>query len=243
MLAGFHGKCFAGFTPQLKALWTAHYASVAHLGRIGTWAYIDPMTDPQTFPLPSHRPDLVDYLATRRSNLAKVMTSPGPDAAMRDGLLEIAARVPDHRKLAPWRFVTFEGRARSDFGQHIASAFMVANPAAPADRAVFEGARLNRAPLVVAVISAPVDCPRGTPRWEQELSAGAVCLTLCMAAQAHGFGAQWLTEWYAYDDTVNAALGLTSEERVAGYIYIGTPEIPAKPRARPDMSTRVSAWS
>ncbi len=201
------------------------------------------MTDlPATFPLPTHRPDLVDFLATRRSNLAKVMGGPGPDEVTREKLLEIAARVPDHRKLAPWRFVLFEGEARANFGQHIASAFMADNPNAPADRAVFEGARLNRAPLVVAVISAPVECPRGTPKWEQELSAGAVCFNLCLAAQAHGFGAQWLTEWYTYDDAVNGALGLADTERVAGYVYIGTPDAPASPRTRPNLAEKTRFW-
>jgi nitroreductase len=202
------------------------------------------MTDmPTTFPLPTHRPELLEYFATRRSNLAKTMVGPGPDGPTRDRLLEIAARVPDHRKLTPWRFVTFEGDARSRFGQHIASVFMAENPTAPADRAIFEGARLMRAPLVVAVISSPVVCPRGTPIWEQELSSGAVCLTLCMAAQAQGFGAQWLTEWYAYDAAVNSALGLTESERVAGYIYIGTPQAESKPRVRPDVSALTRAWT
>jgi len=167
------------------------------------------MTDtPFPFPRPTFRPELIEFLSTRRSNLAKFMEGPGPDSKTRDIILEIAARVPDHRKLAPWRFVVFENEARSSFGQHIAAAFMADNPNAPADRAIFEGARLTRAPLVVAVISSPVDCPRGTPKWEQELSAGAVCFNMCLAAQSHGFGAQWLTEWYAYDKRVKAALGL-----------------------------------
>ncbi len=198
---------------------------------------------PQTFPLPTHRPELIDFLATRRSNLAKVMAAPGPDAQTRDAMLDIAARVPDHRKLAPWRFVIFEGDARSDFGQHIAAGFMAGNPTAAADRAIFEGARLTRAPLVVAVISATVDCPRGTPKWEQELSAGAVCFNLCLAAQAYGFGAQWLTEWYAYDVAVNAALGLKDTEKVAGYIYIGTPEVKAVPRTRPSVAEKTQIWT
>jgi nitroreductase len=192
------------------------------------------MTDtPTTFPLPTHRPELIEFLATRRSNLAKSMGAPGPDAEVRDKILEIAARVPDHRKLAPWRFVVFEGNDRANFGQHISTAFMAANPSAPADRAIFEGARLTRAPLVVAVISSPVECPRGTPTWEQELSAGAVCFNMCLAAQAHGFGAQWLTEWYAYENAVNVALGLSKSERVAGYVYIGTTEVESSPRQRP----------
>lgn len=201
------------------------------------------MTDkPILFPFPIHRPELIDFLSTRRSNLAKVMSGPGPDTATRDKILEIGARVPDHRKLVPWRFVIFEGNARADFGQRIARAFMAANPDAPADRAIFEGERLTRAPLVIAVISAPVDCPRGTPKWEQQLSSGAACFNLCLAAQACGFGAQWLTEWYAYDKAVNTALGLNEGERVSGYIYIGTPQSQATERLRPTLKNVTEFW-
>lgn len=201
------------------------------------------MTDtPIPFPLPTHRPEVIDFLSNRRSNLAKVMEGPGPDAETRDKILEIGARVPDHRKLTPWRFVIFEGQARAEFGQYIASAFMAQNPKAPADRAIFEGGRLTRAPLVVAVMSSPAECPRGTPKWEQELSSAAVCFNLCLAAQAHGFGAQWLTEWYAYDASVNAALGTKDGEQVAGYIYIGTPTLPAMPRVRPSAENVIEFW-
>jgi len=202
------------------------------------------MTDlPSTFPLPTHRPDLVEFLTLRRSNLAKHMSGPGPDPKTRDRLLEIAARVPDHRKLAPWRFIIFEGAARSDFGQHIARAFEADNPNIADDRVTFESERLNRAPLVIAVIYSPVECPRGTPKWEQELSTGAVCFNLCLAAQAHGFAAQWLTEWYAYHEGVNAVLGLGEVEKVAGYVYIGQTETPAMPRGRPDIQSKVTFWT
>lgn len=170
------------------------------------------------------------------------MDGPGPNAETRDKILEIGARVPDHRKLTPWRFVVFEGLARAEFGQHIAKAFKAQNPTAPADRAIFEGARLMRAPLVIAVISSPVVCTRGTPKWEQELSSAAVCFNVCLAAQAHGFGAQWLTEWYAYDASVNAALGTKDTEQVAGYIYIGTPTAAAVPRVRPDVENVTEFW-
>ena len=119
---------------------------------------------------------------------------------------------------------------------------MAANPDAPADRAIFEGARLTRAPLVITVISSPKDCPRGTPKWEQELSSGVVCFNLCLAAQAHGFGAQWLTEWYAYDSAVNAALGLQKGERISGFIYIGTPQAQASERARPSLENVMKIW-
>ena len=147
--------------------------------------------------LPKSSPQLAAFLAARRSNLAQLMTGPGPTAEQTQQLLTLAMRVPDHRKLAPWRFILFEGEARQDIGQHIRAAFIEDNPDAPADRAEFEAQRFIRAPLVVGVVSAPVDCPRGTPEWEQILSSGAVCYNLLLAAQAQGFAAQWLTEWYS----------------------------------------------
>ena len=200
-------------------------------------------TPDDIIPLPMVQPVITEFLNKRRSNLAKLMGEPGPSAAQLEEFLTIAARVPDHRKLAPWRFVIFKGQARADFGQHIASAFMKANPDMPADRSIFEGQRFMRAPVVVGVISSPKECSRGTPEWEQVLSSGAVCYNLCLAAQAGGFGAQWLTEWYAYDADVQKALGLSSDEKVSGFIYIGTPKAPSTERARPDIKSLTTDWS
>ena len=128
----------------------------------------------EIMPLPEKNEAVTAFLKTRRSNLAKLMGGPGPSEDQLSEFLEIAARVPDHRKLAPWRFMIFKGDARSNFGQHIGAAFMKQNPNAPQDRAIFEGARFMRAPVVVGVISSPVKCARGTPKWEQELSSGIV---------------------------------------------------------------------
>lgn len=198
---------------------------------------------PVNLPLPQQSPEVSEFLRLRRSNLAKLMTGPGPDSAQINDMLEIAARVPDHRKLAPWRFILFQGKARETFGQHLGAAFTREHPNLPVDRAVFESARFTRAPLVVAVISSPKDCPRGTPKWEQELSAGVVCYNLCLAAQAQGFGAQWLTEWYAYNDDINTAMGLSGTERVAGFVYIGTVDTPPIERARPVLVDHVRHWT
>ncbi len=198
---------------------------------------------PATLSLPQMQPDVLEFLKSRRSNLAKLMTEPGPDAGQIQDMLNIAARVPDHRKLTPWRFILFQGKAREKFGPHLASAFTKANPNLPVDRALFEAARFTRAPLVIAIISSPKDCPRGTPKWEQELSAGAACFNLCLAAQSYGFAAQWLTEWYAYNADIDKALGLSGEERVAGYIYIGSVKTAPIERARPDMDTIIHHWT
>ncbi|WP_377886463.1 nitroreductase family protein [Algimonas porphyrae] len=177
---------------------------------------------------------MIDFLATRRSNLAKSMAEPGPDADTLKAILTTGTRVPDHRKLAPFRLQVFQGDARARFGDALAAAYRADYPDHPEERWQFEAHRFLRAPTVIAVISAPKDCVRGTPIWEQQLSAGSVCLMLCLAAQAHGFGAQWLTEWYAYDSRIQAELGMCDGEQVAGFVYIGTPIQAASPRARPD---------
>jgi len=202
------------------------------------------MTPNISLPKPKYSKAFLERLRLRRSNLVKHMdvNGIGPDADTLQDILNIAARVPDHRKLTPWRFVKFEGSARADFGQYIGTAFKAETPDAPIDRIMFESSRLLRAPLVIAVISSPKTCPRGTPEWEQILSSGVVCYNLVLAAQGYGFAAQWLTEWYAYNTDVNKALGLQATERVAGYIYIGQAEEAPMARARPDVSDLIQNW-
>lgn len=192
------------------------------------------MSEP--FPNPTLDPAVLDFLGSRRSNLAKAMAGPGPDADQIETILQIGTRVPDHRKLAPWTLTLFQGEARARFGAQLAAAYHADYPDHPEDRVTFEAERFLRAPLVIAVISTPKDCIRGTPVWEQQLSAGAVCMTLCLAAQASGFGAQWLTEWYAYDPRIHAVLGMGDADQVAGFIYIGTPTQTSQPRVRPDLA-------
>ena len=197
-------------------------------------------------------PKVLKFMAQRRSALVRAMMAPGPDAQQLELILRIAARTPDHRKLFPWRFILFEGEARAEFGEHLAGIFQNDNPDMPDERVEHERNRFLRAPLVVGVVSSPKTCPRGTPVWEQELSAGAVCMNMLLAARASGFAAQWLTEWYAFDKRIDKVLGLADsegqykesqiEERMAGFIYIGTATEQPLERPRPDMSTLVQNW-
>jgi len=191
--------------------------------------------------LPASAPsaETLALLARRRSTLARLMTGPGPDAEQRDALVRLAARVPDHGKLFPWRFILFEGEARARFGDILEARLRDLEPAAPPERFELERNRFTRAPLVIAVISDVTENHK-IPEWEQILSAGAACQTLLIAASAMGFAAQWLTEWYAYDRIARAALGLSSGERVAGFLYIGTAS--EDPSERPRKPPRVSAW-
>ncbi len=183
----------------------------------------------------------LDLLLTRRSVVANKLREPGPDAGQIRDILTAGARAPDHKKLVPWRFVLFQGAARAAFGAVLARACRAAEPDAGAVRLETEAGRFLRAPLVIAVISRVRDVP-GVPDWEQVLSAGAVCQNLLHAANALGFSAQWITEWYAFDASVQAALGLADGERIAGFVYIGTArEAPAE-RDRPDLDAIVSHW-
>ncbi|MGJ3262483.1 MAG: nitroreductase family protein [Salinarimonas sp.] len=187
----------------------------------------------------SHDTALADALRVRRSSPAKQLADPGPDAATLDDMLRIAARVPDHGKLVPWRFVVVDRAAGARIGETIEAAFAADRPeASPEERAVERG-RLTRAPVAVAVVSRAAPHPK-IPEWEQILSAGAACQNLLLAAQAHGFGASWITEWIAYDRRVLVALGLSPTERVAGIVHIGTAATRMPDRPRPDLADVVT---
>ncbi|MFN8948095.1 MAG: nitroreductase, partial [Alphaproteobacteria bacterium] len=156
-------------------------------------------------------PEALDLLQSRRSGSAKAMVGPGPSDEQVRTLLACAARVPDHGKLVPWRFILFAGDARVRAGEVLATAIAGADPAAGPERMAQERARFLRAPLVIGVVSKPRSGVP-IPEWEQVLSAGACCQTLLVAAHAMGFVANWITEWYAYDRNVLAAMGLSPEE-------------------------------
>ena len=155
--------------------------------------------------------------------------------------MRLSARVPDHGKLAPWRFILFEGEERAKFGNILRKVTQAENADAPEELLDFEQARFTRAPLVVAVISRVTEKHK-IPVWEQQLSAGAVCQNMLIAASAMGFAAQWLTEWYAFDETVKQAMGLLPGERVAGFIYIGTAKEQPRERPRKDITELSSHW-
>ena len=184
--------------------------------------------------------ETLNALLTRRSVVARDLSSPGPSAEERDQILAAGHRVPDHGKLGPWRFIVFEGESRETFGEHLATIFMADNPDAGEKNREIEKTRFTRAPLVIAVISAPVE--HKVPQWQQELSCGAVCQNMLLAADALGYGAQWITEWYAYHPSVNTVLGLQKNERVAGFIYVGAKTAQPGERVRPALDERVLYW-
>lgn len=175
-------------------------------------------------------------LARRRSTKVVHFTGPGPTGAELDTLIRLAARVPDHGKLGPWRFVIIEGDGRARAGEALAAITDGDDDARQKARETF-----TRAPVCVMVVSAAAPHPK-IPEWEQQLSAGAACYALLIAAHAMGYGGCWLTGWPCYSADARAALGLAEHERVAGFIHLGTPTETPTERVRADWRERVSRF-
>jgi len=185
--------------------------------------------------------DALELLKTRRSVKPNELLGPAPSEAEIDLLLTLASRVPDHGKLAPWRFIVFAGEARRRAGEAIAAAFAAKYADATADQIADEAGRLTRAPLVIAVVSRAAPHVK-IPEWEQVLSAGAAAMNLLTAAYALGFAGTWITEWYAYDRTVLAAFGLAPHEKIAGFVHIGHIAQPPEDRTRPALTDIVTRF-
>lgn len=181
-------------------------------------------------------PEVLAFLATRRSASALTLQAPAPDEAQISALLRLASRVPDHGKLAPWRFVILQGGDKATFTDRLEAQAKARGDA----QAAAKLGKLRAPPLAIVVISSRK--PGSIPEWEQTLSAGAVCTTLLYAALAMGFGANWITDWYSYDREALEVLGASVGEQVAGFVLIGTPREPPLERERPDPTSFVTRW-
>ncbi len=181
----------------------------------------------------------IALLHKRRSVPPALLEGPGPAPEQLDDLLRAASRVPDHGKLAPWRFLVIEGEAGRRIGETLAATHAADFPDADAARLDVERQRLTQAPVVVGVVSRARPHVK-IPEWEQVLSAGAVCMNLVVAANAAGFGTSWLTEWYSYDRRILDALGLEPFETMAGFVHIGHPRDTLSDRPRPDLADIVT---
>jgi len=185
---------------------------------------------------------LLAHLQTRRSVPSLNLAGRRPDQPTISQMLEIAARVPDHGKLAPWRFIVYPEQSGKQIGVYLSELWAREDENASQERLDLEKIRFDRAPLVVGVVSAPHQDHK-IPVWEQELSAGAVCLNLVHAAFGFGYVGQWLTEWYSFNDEAVRYLGVGEGERFAGFIHIGTPTIAPTERPRPVISDITESWS
>ncbi|ANL65890.1 nitroreductase-like protein [Rhizobium phaseoli] len=182
---------------------------------------------------------LIDYLAVRRSIPAFQMCEPGPEKAEIEEILRLASRVPDHGKIAPWRFVVYRGQERVGLGEALLKLALETKPDLSEEMIQVERTRFTRAPVVVAVVSKAGPHVK-IPEWEQLMSAGALCLNVILSANAHGYVANWLTEWFAYDERAYPLLGVGSDEKVAGFIHIGSTTFPAIERPRPELADTVT---
>lgn len=193
---------------------------------------------------PAHpSPETLRLLALRRSTPVSALTEPGPSVDDVDAILRLGMRVPDHRKLEPWRVLIIEGDARIKLGEIFAAALSLRDPDAPEAKLADAMRMPLRAPVILCVICSPNHHDaKKTPVWEQQLSAGALCQNILIASQAMGWAGVWITEDAAYDSHVHAALGMTGHEQIAGFIYLGTAKEDPVERQRPVASTKATRW-
>lgn len=188
----------------------------------------------QALPLPVPSIELQTRLAVRRSAPAQALAAPGPSPDEIGRILTLGARSPDHGKLFPWRFVVMGPKSRAALAEALAPH---AERQAEPGKARKVLAKLTAAPLTILVVSTPVKGAK--PVWEQQLSAGAVCMNLEHAANAFGYSASWITDWYSYDPQALELLDVRANEQVAGFIHIGTLAEPPLERPRPDLAAKV----
>jgi nitroreductase len=181
------------------------------------------------------------HLHTRRSGKPRDMVAPGPSPEQLDEILTIAARTPDHGKLFPWRFVTVPDAARPALALKLAEILRAEKPGCTPRDEEAAAQFATQAPALVVVLSAPVQ-PHKIPLWEQELSAGAVCMNLLHAAHALGFTGSWITGWAAYSAGVRDLFGDPSQ-KIAGFLFLGTPAHPLEERPRPELSEIAQQWN
>ena len=178
--------------------------------------------------------NVIKFLQSRRSITAKNMICNQVNEDDLDDILSCGIRVPDHGALNPWELIVIKGDAKLRIGNDIlAKEYHLNNPEASVDDINFERSRFCRASVVIAVLFKPVSHPK-IPFWEMQLSSGAVCSNLLIAAQSLGYAAQWLTEWYAYNNSMIKELGGNpATDKIAGFIYIGDKEKTPIERRRP----------
>lgn len=187
------------------------------------------------------RSSTLNLLRTRRSGRPRDLVAPGPSQEELEQILAVALRTPDHGKLHPWRFVHIAREQRAGFAALLDRAYRIDDPA-PGRLELEANARFaHQAPELIVALSSPV-LDHKIPVWEQQLSCGAACMNLLLAAHAMGFAGGWVTGWAAYSDTVLAAFG-APPERIAGFIFLGTPGSELEERLRPEMAETVSEWA
>ena len=186
------------------------------------------------------RSSALALLETRRSARPRDLVAPGPDEEQLERILTIGARVPDHAQLVPFRFVVVAPEQRDALSELYIAALANSEPDAPEAKVAKAIANARAAPTLIVLVSRPTPAHK-VPLFEQELSCGAAGINILHAATALGFAGGWITGWPAYDPIVASAF-CKDGERIAGFLYLGTPSAPLEDRVRPELNAVVSAW-
>jgi len=185
---------------------------------------------------------VLDFMLARRSTPVKDLAEPAPSQEELESILKAASRVPDHGRLTPWRFILYRGDVRATIGDALAERAVEREGELPQARIEQERTRFSRAPLVIGVICVPKESP-AIPEWEMFLSGGMAAMNLMIAANALGYGTNLITNWYSNDAEGRRILGLAPQERVIGFVHIGSYDVELMERPRPELATIVSDYA
>lgn len=190
-------------------------------------------------------PVILDFLKTRRSAITATLTEPGPTSEELTNILNIGLRTPDHGKIEPWRLLVIKGSARKDLGEKLAKNFALEKNTLTEQQqeklTKIITQTITDVPLIIYVISC-IDKNSHIPEFEQTLSAGAVCMNILWAANAYGYGVNWISGWLAYSAHTKKTIGIKENEEVAGVIFIGSTDQINPERKRPELAEKVSYW-
>ena len=199
-------------------------------------------TENEVLPIASPNQALIDALNARRSTKGlEIHNDIGPSDDELLEILKVATRVPDHGKIAPWRFITIKGTKRRELGIKMADIYKAKNPNMDANHYAMESARFERAHTILVLISSPILSPK-VPEFEQLMSSGALGFSINLAAYGFGYAATWLTEWPAFDDDIKPLFNMNDKEKIIGFFFIGKPKNPPIERERPDVTKLITNW-
>lgn len=181
----------------------------------------------------------MDVLLSRAST--DRLQDPAPDRAQLEQILATALRAPDHGRLQPWRYVIVQGEARSILAENVVASTLRVAPQTPQFNLDKRRQRMATMPMTI-VLGMHLHPEHKIPLWEQEMSVAAGAMNILNALHALGFGGIWVSGPITQDPVLAAQFGFEAPHRLAGFMFVGTPDNPLPAPTRPDPAGFMAVW-
>lgn len=181
----------------------------------------------------------MDMLLSRAST--DHLKAPAPSEAQMAEVLAAAMRAPDHGKLRPWRYVIVKDDARRLLAEGIVASMVRLDPEVPEFKKEKRFNRFSTIPMTL-VLGMHLQPEHKIPLWEQEMTVAAGAMNILNALHALGFGAVWVSGDVVNDPVLAEELGFPAPHKLAGFLFIGTPDAPLPTPKRPDPAQFTATW-